>query len=61
MGEVIEALDQRYPGVRARLCPGGQLAPRLAVAVDGKVTRLGLRQPVNDRCEVRFLPLIEGG
>jgi sulfur-carrier protein len=58
---VIEALDERYPGVRARLCDGDALAPVLTVAVDGKLSRLGLLQPVGKMSEIRFLPAIEGG
>jgi sulfur-carrier protein len=58
---VIEALDERYPGVRARLCDGDTLSPVLTVAVDGKLSRLGLLQPVGEMSEIRFLPAIEGG
>lgn len=59
--EVIEELERRYPGVRARLCEGERLASGLAVAVDGRVSRLGMFAPVEDRSEVRFLPALEGG
>lgn len=58
---VIRALDGRYPGIRDRLCAGEKLAPALAVAVDGRLSRLGLHQPVTEASEVRFLPAIEGG
>jgi molybdopterin synthase sulfur carrier subunit len=62
---VIEALDARYPGIRDRLCTGtgdaDALAPTLAVAVDGRLSRLGLFQPLTDASEIRFLPAIEGG
>ena len=58
---VIEALDERHPGVRARLCDGDTLAAVLTVAVDGKLSRLGLLQPVTETSEIRFLPAIEGG
>ncbi len=59
--EVVDELERRYPGVRARLCEGERLAPGLAVAVDGRMSRLGMFAPVEERSEVRFLPAIEGG
>jgi sulfur-carrier protein len=58
---VIDALDERYPGTRARLCDGDALASVLTVAIDGKLSRLGLFQPVGEASEIRFLPAIEGG
>lgn len=61
VGEVIHALDAVYPGIRARLCKGERLRPTIAIAVDGYVSRLGLRQPVGEDSEIRFLPVIEGG
>ncbi len=57
----IEALELAYPGTKARLCSGERLAPTVAVAVDGRLSRLGLYHPVNDDSQVRFLPAIEGG
>jgi len=61
VGEVVAALDERYPGVRARLCQGATLRPGLAAAVDSQVARLGLAQPVGTASEVHFLPAIAGG
>ena len=58
---VVRALDARYPGTRDRLCEGDKLARMLAVSVDGRLSRLGLHQPVTDASEIRFLPAIEGG
>jgi hypothetical protein len=31
------------------------------VVVNGRISRLGLLQPVEDDSEIRFLPAIEGG
>jgi molybdopterin synthase sulfur carrier subunit len=59
--DVIAALDERYPGVRARLCEGDALAGTLAVVIDGKLSRRGLYQRVVDESEIRFVPAIEGG
>jgi molybdopterin synthase sulfur carrier subunit len=61
VAEIIDALDAAYPGVKVRLCDGDQLDPTIAVAVDGKIARLGLRAPVKDDSDIRFLPVVEGG
>jgi molybdopterin synthase sulfur carrier subunit len=61
VGQVINALDEVYPGIRARLCQGDRLAPALIVRVDGRVARLGLMAPVGAGSEVHFLPAIAGG
>lgn len=58
---VIDALDARYPGVRARLIEDDRLLPSLAVVVDGEVRSRRLRQRLNRESEVHFLPAISGG
>ena len=59
--QAIDALDALCPGAKARLCNGDHLDHTVAVSVDGKVARLGLRAPVKADSEIRFLPVIEGG
>ncbi len=59
--QVIESLEVSYPGMRGRLLEADRLKPAIGVAVDGVVTRLGLRQPVEDASEVHFLPAVSGG
>ena len=59
--QVIAALDERFPGIRERLCEGDQLRPGLAVAVDGRMSSVGLLQKVRPESEVHFLPAIGGG
>jgi molybdopterin converting factor small subunit len=61
VGQVIEALEQQFPGVRARLCPGGHLRPGLAVSIDGEVARFGLLEATGPHSEVHFLPAVAGG
>jgi len=61
VAQLIEALEQQYPGVRDRLCPAGALRPGLAVIVDGQVGRFGLLETVGPDSEVHFLPAIAGG
>lgn len=59
--EVIEQLDARHPGIKARLVDGDQLRPGIVVAVDGAVSRLRLRHRLKENSEVHFLPAISGG
>jgi len=61
VGQLVEELERLHPGIRDRLCVGGELRAGLAVVVDGEVARLGLRQPVGGGSEVHFLPAIGGG
>ena len=59
--QVIAALEERFPGIRERLCEGEQLRPGLAVAVDGRISSVGLLQKVRPESEVHFLPAVGGG
>jgi molybdopterin synthase sulfur carrier subunit len=59
--EVIERLDERYPGVMTRLCEEGRLRPNLAVVIDGVVSQKRLRQQVTEENEIHFLSIISGG
>jgi molybdopterin synthase sulfur carrier subunit len=61
VGQVIEALEQQYPGIRARLFQGDRLRPDLSLVVDGNVSVRGLLQAVRRDSEVRFIPAIRGG
>ena len=59
--EVIQALDQQYPGVKDHLCAGNDLIPGMAVVVDGEVSEIGILEQVNEDSEVHFVPAIAGG
>jgi molybdopterin converting factor small subunit len=59
--EVIEDLERQWPGIRDRLTDGGRLRPNLAVAIDGEVSPLGLREAVEPSSEVHFVAAIKGG
>jgi molybdopterin synthase sulfur carrier subunit len=59
--QVIESLDAAHPGIKSRLVEDDRLKPSVGVAVDGVVSRLGLRQPVGESSEVHFLPAVSGG
>jgi sulfur-carrier protein len=53
--EVIDSLDQRFPGI------GERLRTRMAVAIDGEIFQEPFIEAVGAKSEVFFLPAIEGG
>jgi molybdopterin synthase sulfur carrier subunit len=59
--QIVAGLENRFPGVSARLCDDGAIAGGLAVSIDGAVTSRGLLAPVEPASEVHFLPAIGGG
>jgi molybdopterin synthase sulfur carrier subunit len=59
--QVIDALEERYPGMRERLCEDGRLRGNIALVVDGAVSRQRLRQKLRADSEVHFVPAIGGG
>ena len=59
--QVIDMLDQLYPGMKDRLVEENKIRPNLAVAVDGEVARMGLLERVGESSEVHFVPAIGGG
>jgi molybdopterin synthase sulfur carrier subunit len=59
--QVVQSLEAAYPGTKERLLDGDRLKPEIGVAVDGVMSRLGLRQVVGEHSEVHFLPAVSGG
>ena len=59
--QVIENLEESYPGFRERLIDQNRVKPNIAVAIDGEITPLGLIGKVSEASEVHFLPAISGG
>ena len=59
--QVIEQLEEIYPGIKDRLLEDGDIAPNIAVAIDGDVAIMGLLQRVGENSEVHFVPAIGGG
>ena len=60
VGEMIDALDARWPGMRDRLCDAGpSLREHINVFVDGE--RASLRSPLAPTSEVYILPAVSGG
>jgi len=59
--EVIDNLESRCPGIKARLCDGDRLRPSITVMVDGATSSLRLRQRLEASSEVHFVIAISGG
>ena len=59
--QIIESLDQKYPGFQDRLVENGRVKPNISVAIDGEITPLGMIEKVSEESEVHFLPAISGG
>ena len=59
--QVINGLEEQFPGIRDRLMEGNQVRPNLAVSIDGEVARMGLLERVQGTSEVHFVPAISGG
>ena len=59
--QVIDGLDELFPGMRDCLVVEGRIRPNLAIAIDGEVARMGLLEKVGDHSEVHFVPAIGGG
>jgi sulfur-carrier protein len=59
--QVIAQLDERFPGVRDRLCQGDDLRPGLSVSVHGRISGMGMYQKLDESAEVHFVPAIGGG
>ena len=63
VGEVLEALFDRYDGLRDRITEDGELRRFVNVYAAGEDIRFGqgLDTPLNDGDEVTILPAVAGG
>jgi molybdopterin synthase sulfur carrier subunit len=59
--QVMAALDEKFPGIGARLCQGDSLVPGVAVSIDGVMGSRSLLTRVGPASEIHFLPAIGGG
>jgi molybdopterin converting factor small subunit len=59
--DVIDDLETRYPGIKARLTQDDRLKPNIALVVDGVTSKQGLRHPLTEVSEVHFVPAMSGG
>jgi len=61
VNDLLNTLDERYPGLRARLCDKDAIRPNIALVIDGLRCQKGLRERVAANSEVHFVPAISGG
>jgi|TARA_Y100000590_G_scaffold423230_1_gene528794 molybdopterin synthase sulfur carrier subunit len=59
--QVVNNLDELYPGIKERLVANNKIKPNISVAVDGVVSSMGMLEKVQEASEVFFLPAIGGG
>lgn len=59
--QLINALEDQFPGIRDRLLEDEQVRSNLAVSIDGEVARMGLLERIGENSEVHFVPAISGG
>ena len=59
--QIIERLEELYPGMKDRLVEDGEIRPNLAIAIDGDVAIMGMLEKVEGNSEVHFVPAIGGG
>ena len=59
--QIINGLEEQFPGIRERLIEDNQIRSNLAVSVDGEIARMGLLERVGENSEVHFVPAISGG
>lgn len=58
--EVMNRLEERFPGFKERVLQDGDVRPDIAIAVDGEVI-FDLSDRVGEHTEVHFIPPISGG
>ena len=59
--QVINNLEEQYPGIKDRLVEDGRVKKNISVAVDGEICRMGLLEKVGEDSEVHFIPAVGGG
>jgi len=59
--DVIEQLEQQFPGIRDRLCQEDQISPSLQISIDSVITSRGMIAKIQPNSEVHFIPAIAGG
>lgn len=59
--QVVNNLDEAYPGLKALIVDNGRVRPGLQLAIDGVVAGTGLMAEVPEKSEVHILPAMGGG
>ncbi len=64
LAQLIDALEQQYPGLKERLCDEtGELRRFVNIYVNGEDVRFlsGLQTPIESGAEVSIVPAVAGG
>ncbi len=61
VAELVDILEERYPGIKERLVVDGRIRPHIAVSVNNEITHRGLRQKLHAPSEIHFVPAMSGG
>lgn len=63
IGELIDAMEARYPGVKERLCDNGEIKRFINVFVNDEEIRnlQGKETPLREEDEVSIIPAMAGG
>ena len=61
LGELVQALEARYPGLQNRLVEGERIRPGMAVFVNGVQSSFLLSTRLPENAEIHFAPAIAGG
>ena len=61
VGQLLDALNILYPGIKERFVYHGDLLPGIAVFVDQQQGFMKLQEKVGPKSHVHFLPPIVGG
>ena len=59
--EAIRTLESLYPDLAGLLIQNDQLVKGIAVAVDGRIVRRGVYEPLRCDSEVHFIPALGPG
>ena len=59
--EAIRAIEGLYPGLVGLLIQNDQLGKGIAIAVDGRIVRRGLYEPLQSDSEIHFIPALGAG
>ena len=59
--EAIRALEGLYPGLVGLLIQNDHLGKGIAIAVDGRIVRRGLYEPLQSDSEIHFIPALGAG
>ena len=59
--QLINGLEEQFPGIKERLMEDNEVRSNLAVSIDGEIARMGLLERIGEDSEVHFVPAISGG